>query len=90
MLKALYPRCIQASKLWFDKLTKFLKNKGYEQSPIDPCVLRRVVNNKVWLLLIYVDDILVITDRSEIERLRTRFTEEFTWITMDVGTKHSI
>ena len=34
-------------------------------------------------------DILVIAERSEIERLQKRFTEELTWITMDVGKKHS-
>ena len=64
LLKALYG-CVQASKLWFDKLIEFLKREGYEQSPIDPCVLRRVDDNKVWLLLIYVDDVLVIADRAE-------------------------
>ena len=32
LLKALYG-CVQASKLWFDKLTKFLRTQGYEHSP---------------------------------------------------------
>lgn len=88
LLKALYG-CVQASKLWFDKLIKFLRSEGYEQSPIDPCVMRKVVGDRVWLLLICVDDILVIADKEEIERLKTRFTEEFTWITMEVGKEHS-
>ena len=87
LLKALYGY-VQASKLWFDKLIKFLKQEGYKQSPIDPCVMRRIVGDKVWLLLIYVDDILVIADRAEIERLQKRFTDEFTWITIDIGEKH--
>ena len=51
--------------------------------------MRRIVSNNVWILLIYVDDILVIADKVEIERLRNTFTEEFTWITMEVGKKHS-
>ena len=50
--------------------------------------MRRIVGNNVWLLLIYVDDILVIADKAKIERLRQRFTEEYTWITMDGGSKH--
>ena len=57
LLKALYG-CVQASKLWFNKLVKFLQEEGYEQSPIDPCVMRRIVGNDVWLLLIYVDDMV--------------------------------
>jgi hypothetical protein len=35
-LKALYG-CVQASKLWFKKLTKVLRHEGYEHSPTDPC-----------------------------------------------------
>lgn len=88
LLKALYG-CIQASKLWFNKLVKFLKKQGYEQSPTDPCVMRKVVNDKIYILLIYVDDILVIADKAEINRLKDEFTKEFTWITMDVGKRHS-
>ncbi len=39
LLKALYG-CVQASKLWFEKLTKVLRCEGYEHSPTDPCVMR--------------------------------------------------
>ena len=39
LLKALYG-CVQASKLWFNKLTKVLHREGYEHSPADPCVMR--------------------------------------------------
>jgi hypothetical protein len=35
LLKALYG-CVQASKLWFEKLTKVLRREGYEHSPTDP------------------------------------------------------
>ena len=69
LLKALYG-CFQASKLWFNKLVKFLCSEGYEQSSIDPCVMRKVVGDCVWLLLIYVDEILVIVGKKEIERLK--------------------
>lgn len=86
--KALYG-CIQAISFWFKKLVKFLVTEGYEQSPTDPCVMRRIVNDKICLLLIYVDDILILADRAEIERLKVNFTKEFTWITMDVGKVHS-
>lgn len=51
--------------------------------------MRKIVDCKIYLLLIYVDDILVIVERGEIECLQKRFTEEFTWIMLDVGRKHS-
>ena len=56
LLKALY-RCVQASKLWFEKLTKVLREEGYQHSPTDPCVMRCVLGDIVYLLLIYVDAI---------------------------------
>jgi len=88
LLKALYG-CVQASKLWFNKLTKFLRAQGYEHSPTDPCVMRKLVNGKVFLLVIYVDDILVIADEAEIEQLNQEFIKEYQWITMEIGETHS-
>jgi hypothetical protein len=29
---------------------------------VDPCVFRKVVGSKVYLLLVYVDDILIVAD----------------------------
>jgi hypothetical protein len=31
---------MQASKLWYEKLCRFLEREGYEHSEMDPCVLR--------------------------------------------------
>ncbi len=76
LIKAFYG-CVQASKLWFEKLTKFLRSQGYEHSPTDPCVMRKVVERDVWLLLIYVDDILILTDDEKMKRLIAVFTKEF-------------
>jgi len=88
LLKALYG-CVQASKLWYNKLTKFLRSLGYEASPTDPCVMRKIVGDKVYLLVIYVDDILVLADEHEIERIRDAFVQEFQWIMMEVNSVHS-
>jgi Reverse transcriptase (RNA-dependent DNA polymerase). len=77
--------CIQASKLWYDNLIAFLKRLGYEVCPTDRCVLRKVVGEKVHLLLVYVDDILIIAEDNEIERIKKAFTDEFQWITFETG-----
>ena len=55
MEKAMYG-CVQASSLWFAFLTTVLKNIGYEQSPTDKCVMRKVNEYRIYLILIYVDD----------------------------------
>jgi len=88
LLKALYG-CVQASKLWYNKLTKFLHALGYEQSPTDPCIMRKIVDGNVYLLVIYVDDILVLANEEEMERIKQAFIDEFQWITMDVSDSHS-
>ncbi len=84
LLKSLYG-CVQASKLWFEKLTKVLRHEGYEHSPTDPCVMRRIARSVIFLLMIYVDDILVLIDEAELKRIQEFFKKEFTWITMNVG-----
>jgi len=68
LLKALYG-CVQASKLWFEKLA--------------------IVGDIVYFLLIYVDDILLLAEQQEIERMKEVFLQHFTWITMEIAEKHS-
>jgi len=53
LLNVLY-RYIQTSKLWFNNLVRVLQSKEYEQSPTDPCVMRKISYGKIFLLLIYV------------------------------------
>ena len=74
LLKAFYG-CIQASKLWQNKLMKFLKTQGYEQCPIDPCILQRIHGDKIYLLLVLVDvdDTLIIADAKEVQRVEGSF-----------------
>jgi hypothetical protein len=86
--KALYG-CVQASKLWYEKLRNFLVRIGYEQSETDQCVFRKVIGDRVYLITVYVDDLLIFATEDELERLRVVFTTEFKWITMEVGRVHS-
>jgi len=86
--KALYG-CMQASKLWYEKLRAFLIQLGYEQSETDLCVFRKVVGEHVFLITVYVDDLLIFAMHDELDKLKEAFTHEFKWITMDVGCVQS-
>jgi len=86
--KALYG-CVQASKLWFERLASFLKRVGYINSEVEPCVFKRVDGDRVHLLIVYVDDILMIVAEEEVTRLHGLFVEEFRWITIEVGKEQS-
>jgi len=69
LLKAMYG-CIQASALWYELMKSFLVELGYECSGTDQCVFRKRVGDKVFILLLYVDDILAQVDKQEAEHLR--------------------
>jgi hypothetical protein len=62
---------------------------GYEQSETDPCVFRRIVENRVYLITVYVDNLLIFASNDELKQIEQAFTEEFCWITMEIGKVHS-
>jgi hypothetical protein len=88
LLKALYG-CVQASKLWYLKLSQFLEREGYQKCEVDPCIFRRVEGEMVHLLIIYVDDVLIVAPKKEIDRLQDSFIKEFKWVTLETGSVHS-
>jgi hypothetical protein len=48
--------------------------------------MRRIVRDKIFFILIYIDNNLILTDEAEIKRIEEFFKKEFTWITMNVET----
>jgi hypothetical protein len=69
LLKALYG-CVQASALWYQLIRRFLEELLYVVSPTDPCVFVRQVGGRIFILLLYVDDILGIVDAEEAMKLK--------------------
>jgi hypothetical protein len=51
--------------------------------------MRKIVNERIFLLLIYVDDILLFADLAGKKRHGTSFIQEFKWITIQVGNQQS-
>jgi hypothetical protein len=68
LLKAMYG-CVQASALWYALIRSFIEELGYDCSPTDRCVFRKRVGERIFVLLLYVDDILAQVDEKEAERL---------------------
>jgi hypothetical protein len=64
LLKGMYG-CIQASALWYALIPKLLEDFGYAMSKTDPCVFRKYRDGRLFLLLLYVDDILAVVDEKE-------------------------
>jgi hypothetical protein len=57
----------QASRQWAIKLTNYLKEIAFEQSKSDPCVFvkRDEVNNDVIFVLVYVDDMMLVSNSTQ-------------------------
>lgn len=88
VLKALYGS-IQEGKLWYDHISEVLQALEYEASLTDPCALQRVVIEDTYMLILYVDDILIISSDGEIEWVSGSICGEIMDITMSVGAKQS-
>jgi hypothetical protein len=67
LLKALY-RCIQSSRLWYNKLVPVLQCLHYETCLVDQCIMCCIINNKVHLIIIYVDDLLLLANKVEADQ----------------------
>jgi hypothetical protein len=61
--KALHS-CVQALKLWYEKLKKFLLGLGYVKYEVYHCVFKQLHGENVYLLLLYVDDILIMQKKE--------------------------
>jgi hypothetical protein len=88
LLKAMYS-CVQASALWYALIRSFLEELDYECSPTDRCVFRKWVGGRIFVLLLYVDDILAQVDEKEAERLRKHLMRKFGDVQFKVGSKLS-
>jgi len=81
LLKALYG-CIQSGQLWYAKIKRVLIREGYTPTSTDPCIFRRIVGERIYFLILYVDDILLFANIEETKRVKTFMMKEFQWITV--------
>lgn len=66
--KALY-ELKQAPHAWFEKLRRALFNWGFKELEVDTSLfIYREVCNSIFFLLVYVDDILIIGNNSQLSR----------------------
>jgi hypothetical protein len=86
LLKALYG-CVQSGQLWYTKIAKVLRRERYISTPTDPCIFWKV--NQLYILILYVDDILLFADQEEIDRVQAFMKQEFKWITVVKGKVQS-
>jgi hypothetical protein len=84
MLKAMYG-CVQASLLWHRLLVKVLKDMGFKQCEVDPCVMRLIDNLMVHIIMIYVDNLLLFASKKVVDMVLQKLKHEFQWLTVECG-----
>ena len=68
----------QSGREWGFEAANALIANGYEQCRADPCVFRKIVDEKVvGLLVIYVDDIMVVASQQERDELLASLRKRF-------------
>jgi hypothetical protein len=87
--KALYG-CIESAKLWYNTISKFLISLGYSENPLDNCVFNKTVNGVQTTILLYVDDLKIMSvDNEEIHRVVQCLQREYKTVTVRTGNVHN-
>ncbi|XP_024313242.1 uncharacterized protein LOC106865836 isoform X1 [Brachypodium distachyon] len=68
----------QSPHAWFDRFRKAMLKRGYPQSNADHTLFYKHTEDKVAILIVYVDDIVITgNDTKEISNLKHRLAQEF-------------
>jgi Reverse transcriptase (RNA-dependent DNA polymerase) len=75
--KALYG-LKQSPRAWFGRFSQAMKRYGYTQSDSDHTMFYKRRQDKIVVLIIYVDDMIITeNDKEEMKRLEDRLCREF-------------
>jgi hypothetical protein len=66
-----------------------LEKLGYSVGPTDPCAFVKQVGDRIFILLLYVDDILAIVDKEEAEKIRAHLMAKFGSVQFETGGRLS-
>jgi Reverse transcriptase (RNA-dependent DNA polymerase) len=68
----------QSSRAWFDRFSMTMKKLGYQQSNIDHTIFIQWKGEKICILVVYVDDIVLMgNDPVEMKRFKASLAKEF-------------
>ena len=79
----------QAPKMWHLKFDKVVKSYGFQSSYSDKCLYHRSMSNKIVIICVYVDDMLILgSDHSVVSDVKATLTKEFDM--KDLGIANTI
>jgi len=75
--KALYG-LRQSGRQWFETISTFIKEQGFHQLKSDPCIFRKLKDNKIICLIgIYVDNMIISSNNYEINDIINKIKSKF-------------
>ncbi|MEE4247441.1 MAG: reverse transcriptase domain-containing protein [Kangiellaceae bacterium] len=68
----------QSGRNWNETLDDYLKERGFENSIVDPCLYTRTKKDSTVLMLVWVDDILIAgSDKETVDVVKTEMKAKF-------------
>ena len=67
----------QSRRMWYNRLSDYLINKGYANNVICPCVFIKKTISGCVIIAVYVDDLNIIRTENEIHEATMYLKEEF-------------
>ena len=68
---------VQAARQWFKRLSDVLITLGFNPCESDPCLMFRIDEEGLCIILIYVDDNLIVGSRKAIDKATKEIKEFF-------------
>ena len=77
-LKGIYGLCQAAGQFWKKFVDTAKKESfGFQVSPVDPCMLFIKNELGICIIIIYVDDMLIVRKKEQIQEFTTKIQKEF-------------
>lgn len=67
----------QSGRMWYNRLSDYLINKGYVNNIICPCIFIKKIISGFMIIAVYVDDLNIIGTENEIHEATVYLKEEF-------------
>ena len=67
----------QSGRMWYNRLSEYLKREEYENNPICPCVFIKKSKEGFVIVAVYVDDMNLIGTTNEIKETANYLKKEF-------------
>ena len=86
--KSLYG-CSQSPLVWHRNVDDYMKSIGFNSLPKDPCIYKKMDGDVLSIVIFYVDDYMIISDKEEIgKKYGDMIEEHYGQVTRKFGCTH--